>query len=69
LTRDGVGALWATHLIDEVAEGDDVAVLHRGAILAAGRVARVVADTNSSDIGAAFGKLVGASEDCSEVPP
>jgi len=32
--EEGVGVLWATHLIDEIAPDDDVVVLHRGAVLA-----------------------------------
>ena len=45
--------LWATHLIDEVAE-DDVVVLHQGRVLAHGPVTRVTADTGTQDIRAAF---------------
>ena len=33
--------LWATHLIDEVADGDDLIVLHRGRVLAQGPVAGI----------------------------
>ena len=32
--EDGLGVLWTTHLIDEVAEEDPVYVLHKGQILA-----------------------------------
>jgi ABC-2 type transport system ATP-binding protein len=28
VVKDGVSVLWATHLIDEVADDDDVIVLH-----------------------------------------
>src|ERR1700724_1354457 len=35
-TTEGIGVLWATHLIDEANAGDDVAVLHKGNILANG---------------------------------
>jgi ABC-2 type transport system ATP-binding protein len=41
VARDGVAVVWATHLIDEVADGDTVAVLHRGRMLAHGPVADV----------------------------
>jgi ABC-2 type transport system ATP-binding protein len=34
----GVGALWATHLVDEVAADDRVVLLHRGRVRFAGRV-------------------------------
>src|SRR5271156_3323989 len=39
---EGIGVLWATHLIDEAAAGDDVAVLNEGAVLAKGTVDEVV---------------------------
>jgi ABC-2 type transport system ATP-binding protein len=41
--EQGVGVLWATHLIDEIAPDDDVAVLHRGALLAQGRADAIAA--------------------------
>src|SRR4030095_14397602 len=39
----GVSVLWATHLIDEAADDDEVIVLHHGRVLAQGPVSRVVA--------------------------
>jgi ABC-2 type transport system ATP-binding protein len=54
---EGVSVLWATHLIDEVSEDDDVVVLHEGRMLAHGPVARVVKDTSAQDIRAAFTRL------------
>jgi ABC-2 type transport system ATP-binding protein len=54
---EGVSVLWATHLIDEVSEDDDVVVLHEGRVLAHGPVARVVNDTGAQDIRAAFTRL------------
>ncbi|PTW42409.1 ABC transporter ATP-binding protein [Rhodovulum kholense] len=33
LAEDGLSVLWATHLVDEIAPGDDVVVLHRGRVL------------------------------------
>ncbi len=45
LARDaGVGVLWATHLFDEIAPGDEVVVLHRGRVLAAGRAGDLAGD-------------------------
>ena len=63
--RDGVAAVWATHLVDEVADGDDLIVLHRGRILAHDRVSEIVACTGGEGVGAAFTRLTrdaGASE-------
>lgn len=41
LASDGMAVLWATHLTDEVGDGDDLAVLHRGRLLAHGRAAEL----------------------------
>lgn len=37
LAADGMAVLWATHLTDEVRDDDDLAILHRGRMLAQGR--------------------------------
>ncbi|RAP39945.1 ABC transporter ATP-binding protein [Rhodovulum viride] len=46
LAEDGLSVLWATHLVDEIAPGDDVVVLHRG---------RVLRQAQASDIAGAEG--------------
>src|SRR3954452_4290980 len=38
VSEQGVAVVWATHLVDEVTEGDDLIVLHRGRVLAHGPV-------------------------------
>jgi ABC-2 type transport system ATP-binding protein len=53
-----VCVLWATHLIDEVSQHDDVIVLHQGQLLAHGLVSRIVADARAPDIRAAFTALI-----------
>ncbi|MBQ8104082.1 MULTISPECIES: ATP-binding cassette domain-containing protein [unclassified Afipia] len=60
LLQSGIGVLWATHLIDEVGDNDDVVVLHGGRVLAKGAVGDVVAATSAPDIGSAFTKLTHA---------
>ena len=55
-TEDGLGVLWTTHLIDEVAETDPVYVLHQGKILAHGTAAEIAGDSTLSD---AFLSLTG----------
>lgn len=60
LLQSGIGVLWATHLIDEVGNNDDVVVLHGGRVLAKGPVGNVVAETSAPDIGSAFTKLTQA---------
>lgn len=67
LSEEGIGVLWATHLIDEIQDGDDVVILHQGKVLASGPVAQVLAESGATDIRAAFTKLTktepdGASE-------
>ena len=57
--EDGLGALWATHLIDEVKPGDDVVVLHKGRVLAHGDVDGVARAAGVATIGEAFAKLTG----------
>ncbi|MEW6395190.1 MAG: ATP-binding cassette domain-containing protein [Pseudomonadota bacterium] len=57
LLAGGVGVLWATHLIDEVSESDDLVVLHRGKVLASGPVADVMRQTGSHSVSDAFARL------------
>ena len=56
VAEDGVSVLWATHLIDEVADDDDVIVLHQGRILAHGAASRVET-SHSVSLDAAMAKL------------
>jgi ABC-2 type transport system ATP-binding protein len=53
---EGVGVLWATHLIEEILPGDPVYVLHRGEVLAAGTAAGIAGAGTLSD---AFLRLTG----------
>ena len=62
LARDeGLGLLWATHLIDEVAPDNRVIVLHEGKVLAAGKVDEVVRQAGAEDVRGAFGRLTGVA--------
>src|SRR5215468_1341582 len=60
--EDGLGVLWATHLIDEVNPGDDVVVLHQGRILAHGDVEAVTRIADAPNMRAAFTKLTGTGK-------
>ena len=62
IAEEDVGVLWATHLIDEVAETDQVVVLHQGRVLANGPVARVIAGCGARDIRDAFTRLTHIEE-------
>lgn len=57
VVEQGISVLWATHLIDEVTDNDQVVVLHKGRVLAEGMVSRVVADCGAHDIRDAFTRL------------
>jgi ABC-2 type transport system ATP-binding protein len=61
----GVAVLWATHLLDEVVAEDEVVVLHRGRVLAAGNVADVIASAGAADMRGAF---IALTNDVPEVP-
>ena len=56
--EQGLGVLWATHLIDEATEDAKVIVLHRGRVLAQGGVGAVVAETGAAGLKEAFDRLV-----------
>ncbi|MGA0539440.1 ABC transporter ATP-binding protein [Neotabrizicola sp. VNH66] len=50
LAAQGMCVLWATHLVDEVADGDRLVILHRGRILADG----VAGEIGGGDLTARF---------------
>ena len=60
LAREGgIAVLWATHLIDEVFDGDDVIVLHQGEIVAQGSVDEVNRAAGAATIAETFDALIG----------
>ena len=64
--EDAITVLWATHLVDEVWEEDQLAVLHRGRIRDAGAVAEILSRTGAADVLEAFTRLTdsnGAARD------
>jgi len=67
LVAQGVGVLWATHLIDEVGPGDDVVVLHHGKVMASGALAAVNREAGAADIRDAFARLTGTSREKMQV--
>jgi ABC-2 type transport system ATP-binding protein len=62
LVPAGVTVLWATHLVDEVADGDDVVILHEGRMLAHAPVARIVRAVGAPDIRTAFTQMTRGAE-------
>jgi ABC-2 type transport system ATP-binding protein len=61
-TEQGIGVLWATHLIDEAKGGDDVVVLHKGKVLAHGALDDIVGKAGAGDLGGAFNRLTAAAD-------
>lgn len=62
VAEDGLGVLWATHLIDEIVAGDDAVVLHEGKVLAHGPVSEVVKAAKTRTLSDAFNRLTGNAE-------
>lgn len=62
VAEEGIGVLWATHLIDEVVENDQLIVLHKGRVLADGVAGQVVADRGAKTVRDAFTQLTGMTE-------
>jgi ABC-2 type transport system ATP-binding protein len=57
IATDGIAVLWATHLIDEVADNDHLIVLHQGQVLSDGPLSRVVDDCGATNVRDAFARL------------
>jgi len=57
VAQEGVCVLWATHLVDEIADTDGLIVLHQGRMLAHGPVPDVLAQTAEKNVRAAFTRL------------
>jgi ABC-2 type transport system ATP-binding protein len=56
---DGIAVLWATHLIDEISDDDNVMILHEGRVLANGSLADVLKKAKAEDIAGTFDALTG----------
>ncbi len=61
VAREGLGVLWATHLIDEIAPGDRVVVLHKGKVLFAGDVPGLLAAAKATNARESFRILTGTN--------
>lgn len=65
----GISVFWATHLIDEVEDADQVVVLHGGKVVADGKVSDIVPSTGTKTIREAFSRLAGLREDAAGAMP
>ena len=64
LTRERkLAVLWATHLIDEIEDGDDLIILHQGQIKITGASHDVLKACNAKTLDAAFAHYTGRKED------
>ena len=63
VAKERLGVLWATHLMDEVAETDHVVILHKGQVLYDGNVPQLLKSTNAPNVSAAFRALTGTSDE------
>ena len=59
--RQGLGVLWATHLIDEIADTDLVIVLHKGKVLFSGQLPGFLAHTGAKSTREAFRIITGTT--------
>lgn len=46
---EGLAVFWATHLVDEIADGDDLVLLHKGRVLATGQAGALRGQTPLND--------------------
>ncbi|SCW79072.1 ABC-2 type transport system ATP-binding protein [Rhizobium mongolense subsp. loessense] len=58
----GISVLWATHLIDEVGQADQILVLDQGKLVADGQVSTILSHTGTETINQAFSKLTGITD-------
>lgn len=62
IADQGIGVLWATHLLDEIDQDDKLVVLHQGSVLAAGPMQRVVSDVGAADLATGFRLMTAAAD-------
>ncbi len=60
LRTQGVGVLWATHLVDEAEGADRIVILHHGKVLREGVAAGLTTETGAGNLAAAFMALTEA---------
>jgi ABC-2 type transport system ATP-binding protein len=60
VASEGVGVLWTTHLIDEIAKTDSVVILHEGKVREKGLATEILARTGAPDMRTAFVEVTGA---------
>ncbi len=66
VSKDRIGVLWATHLMDEVLRTDQVVILHKGVILYNGPVPQLLTLTGTSSVREAFRTVTGTKSTIEE---
>lgn len=64
--RQGLGVLWATHLIDEISDTDQVVVLHKGKVMFQGSLPGFLASTGANNARDAFRIVTGTTTSAEE---
>lgn len=64
--KQGLGVLWATHLIDEIADTDQIVVLHKGRVMFAGDLPGFLAKTGAKTARDAFRIVTGTTTSAEE---
>lgn len=62
VVEDGLGVLWATHLIDEIDSDDTAYILHEGRVLAKGSVDNIIEQSGASTLKAAYAAIIGPAQ-------
>ena len=66
VAKEGLGVLWATHLMDEVKATDLVVVIHKGRVLFNGTVPDFLKSTGQETVSAAFRSITGTASEMQE---
>ncbi len=56
-SQENLAVLWATHLIDEVHESDQLVILHQGKVLAEGNVTELISQHKTDNVSELFQQL------------
>ncbi|MBC8051233.1 MAG: ATP-binding cassette domain-containing protein [Chitinophagales bacterium] len=59
--NDGLGVLWATHILEEIDGADKVVILHKGRVLESGTAKTIVEKSNAANLTAAFTQMTGGA--------
>jgi len=62
VVEDGLGVLWSTHLIDEIASDDTAYILHEGRVLAKGSVDNIIEQSGAGTLKAAYAAIIGPAQ-------